>query len=991
MLQLQANFPHVVRSIERIDISLLPSVKAWIELEGAAAVAQWVGRDTTPAVLASLWTMGRQLIAANLLSALIKEQRLCTQGDGMGAYLRSSSGSYANNLLAARRAVAAALVQNVYVVPFHKPVVLTRAANLARGYLQELICIAPGTDGLSWSNENRHAAERDFGKVVVVAARFSTVEVGHLETALGYLRASAERSSDITAASYHLEASLEMYRSSNDKNVLTDIAGWIATQHVPDNDWGTWHLNVAEVWLNLIEHAQTERGRLSFLAKARASLAKLNEIDLDLAFEVRFRMLAAIAEFLANRSTLLSDLTLRGMKLPFALRVTNTDMPPILFQAADALVGALAPAANRGQYAYRDSLADLLSRLARHDKTGTERANRLREAIRLRNPVAQKDALAGMRSRLAQAQDYLFLARLESASDLRRRGVDILIEQHMADDGAPSPLVLLATEIEEHGALSSVRAVASMNVELLSAVRSGDSVAILRMAAKCALASPELRRRGLGGRGGVVTVDDYSGVSGQTFILKDMSLESQQRDLSRAQALSVDIRGAQLEAWFGVVEHLMSEHIDGHESGVEHVISVRRYLSGKTLRAALEERTQSPSRLLKSCVEFLAFIHANEAKRVQPRHVRREIKTKELGRWLKTVTPRSEESFEKWWALVESMPALPRRDAHSLNWLVDSESRILAVDLETVGSRPAMYEVAQLIDDWPIYAADDWAVRNELHSCYVRALKKFGVDIDFEFSLKAYQASTAARAVSLLTDPTGTNSLRLHGFRLLKELASESDFPDVAAWAQDIAAAWSIKAGLSDPTRFSSISPADKTRISKAMAFHLRHDADAFVSRGGWMFAEDLAEKLQASGHRVTPEQLLVVAGAMGETRFELDGLEIRALYGHSVDMRIEYAEARAPKVLYHATTNDNLASIFEARAGLRPMSRVYVHLSDTPEAAIQVGARRGAPVQLLGVDPIGASGLVFAGASTWLAKAVKSTSLSVMTVVERVALELED
>ena len=596
-----------------------------------------------------------------------------------------------------------------------------------------------------------------------------------------------------------------------------------------------------------------------------------------------------------------------------------------------------------------------------------------------------------MRSRLAQAQDYLLLARIESAVDLRRRGIDVLIEQHLSDSGAPSPLVLLATEIEEHGALPNVLAVPLINVDLLQAVRNGDAEAILRMAAKCALASPELRRRGLGGRGGVVTVDDYSGVSGQTFILKDMSLESQQRDLSRARALSIDIREAELEARFGVVEHLMSENNEGHESGVEHVISVRRYLSGKTLRAVLEERTGSPSGVLKSCVEFLAFIHAYEAKRTQPRHGRRDIKTKELGRWLRTITPNSEDSFAKWWSLVDGMPALPRRDAHSLNWLVDAESRILAVDLETVGSRPAMYELAQLIDDSPIYAPDDWSGRNELHSHYVRALENLGIVIDYEMSRKAYQASTAARAVSLLTDPTGTNSLRLHGFKLLKELSATSDFADVAAWADDIAVAWSVKAGLSDPTRYNSISPADKMRISKAMAFHLRHDADAFVARGGWMFAEDLAEKLKTSGHRVTPGQLLVVAGAMGEKRFELDGLEIRALYGHSVDMRIEYGEAKAPKQLYHATTTDRLASIFEARAGLRPMSRVYVHLSDTPEAAIQAGGRRGAPVQLLRVDPKGASGLVFAGANTWLATEVKSTGLAVMTVAEQVALETED
>ncbi|WP_198416483.1 hypothetical protein [Cryobacterium lyxosi] len=104
------------------------------------------------------------------------------------------------------------------------------------------------------------------------------------------------------------------------------------------------------------------------------------------------------------------------------------------------------------------------------------------------------------------------------------------------------------------------------------------------------------------------------------------------------------------------------------------------------------------------------------------------------------------------------------------------------------------------------------------------------------------------------------------------------------------------------------------------------------------------------------------------------------------------HREPHIPDALTAVEVNKiRLASIFEARAGLRPMSRLYVHLSDNPKAAILAGARRGAPVQLLRVDPKGASGLVFVGANTWLATAVKSTGLSVMTVVEQVALEAED
>ena len=53
----------------------------------------------------------------------------------------------------------------------------------------------------------------------------------------------------------------------------------------------------------------------------------------------------------------------------------------------------------------------------------------------------------------------------------------------------------------------------------------------------------------------------------------------------------------------------------------------------------------------------------------------------------------------------------------------------------------------------------------------------------------------------------------------------------------------------------------------------------------------------------------------------------------------------KPPKFLYHGTADRFLNSIMEE--GLKPMSRLYVHLSTDIETAIRVGKRHGNPVVL--------------------------------------------
>lgn len=75
---------------------------------------------------------------------------------------------------------------------------------------------------------------------------------------------------------------------------------------------------------------------------------------------------------------------------------------------------------------------------------------------------------------------------------------------------------------------------------------------------------------------------------------------------------------------------------------------------------------------------------------------------------------------------------------------------------------------------------------------------------------------------------------------------------------------------------------------------------------------------------------------------FNEDKTLIRANQGHSINVDVELEERTPPEILYHGTAEKYVASI--KAEGLKPKSRLYVHLSKDLETAINVGKRHGKP-----------------------------------------------
>ena len=114
-------------------------------------------------------------------------------------------------------------------------------------------------------------------------------------------------------------------------------------------------------------------------------------------------------------------------------------------------------------------------------------------------------------------------------------------------------------------------------------------------------------------------------------------------------------------------------------------------------------------------------------------------------------------------------------------------------------------------------------------------------------------------------------------------------------------------------------------KLSVFISLVLRHKPEAAniqLDEHGWAEVDALIEGIRNTGRKIDFDILKEI-----------------------VPVDVELAEAEPPEFLYHGTAERFLESI--KKEGLRPMSRLYVHLSRDEATALKVGKRHGKPVVL--------------------------------------------
>lgn len=126
------------------------------------------------------------------------------------------------------------------------------------------------------------------------------------------------------------------------------------------------------------------------------------------------------------------------------------------------------------------------------------------------------------------------------------------------------------------------------------------------------------------------------------------------------------------------------------------------------------------------------------------------------------------------------------------------------------------------------------------------------------------------------------------------------------------------------------------------LAYLLRHDKEYQFDEHGYRDINDLI-----NNHGYTFEEIQYIVDTNNKKRFEFneDKTKIRARQGHSVNVNVDLTEKLPPDILYHGTALkyvDNIKNV-----GITSKSRLYVHLSDNIETALNVGKRHGQPIVL--------------------------------------------
>ena len=161
----------------------------------------------------------------------------------------------------------------------------------------------------------------------------------------------------------------------------------------------------------------------------------------------------------------------------------------------------------------------------------------------------------------------------------------------------------------------------------------------------------------------------------------------------------------------------------------------------------------------------------------------------------------------------------------------------------------------------------------------------------------------------------------------------------------------------------SPVVDGDRRRtLSKFCSGLLRHFPDEYgvaLDPGGWADRASVADVAAGRYDWADAETVAAVVATDPKGRFETRDGEVRAAYGHSVDVDLDAGGDAAdgdaadpddvPATLYHGTAPRNVDAILEA--GLRPMGRQEVHLSPDVETAREVGRRHADEAAVLRVD----------------------------------------
>jgi RNA:NAD 2''-phosphotransferase len=145
-------------------------------------------------------------------------------------------------------------------------------------------------------------------------------------------------------------------------------------------------------------------------------------------------------------------------------------------------------------------------------------------------------------------------------------------------------------------------------------------------------------------------------------------------------------------------------------------------------------------------------------------------------------------------------------------------------------------------------------------------------------------------------------------------------------------------------------------RMGRTMAAILRHGKyEPDMDDQGFVDMRDIVAIVRERNPRMKwlrPHHLEAMVETDPKGRYQISGSEVRATYGHTIELSLRLPVDNIPETLYYPVSDEECESILEE--GLFPTDRALVHLSRSFKDAVKAGSMRLDEPIILAVDTVG-------------------------------------
>jgi RNA:NAD 2''-phosphotransferase len=145
-------------------------------------------------------------------------------------------------------------------------------------------------------------------------------------------------------------------------------------------------------------------------------------------------------------------------------------------------------------------------------------------------------------------------------------------------------------------------------------------------------------------------------------------------------------------------------------------------------------------------------------------------------------------------------------------------------------------------------------------------------------------------------------------------------------------------------------------KMGRTMAAILRHGKfDLDMDDQGFVDMRDIISVVKENNPRMKwlrPHHIEAMAETDPKGRYQISGSEVRATYGHTIELNLRLPVDNIPDTLYYPSSVDECEALIEA--GLFPTDRALVHLSLTYKDALKAGSMKTDDPVILAIDTVG-------------------------------------